>query len=328
MTATVTVLVPVFNEARDIEDCIACIAAQDIGTAALEVFVIDGGSSDDTVALATARAEDAGFGCFAVLDNPERRTAPALARGLAAATTDHVVRVDARSRIPAHYVRTVVDVLAHRPDVGVVGGAQVPVDRSSSTVAAGIARALSNKFTTGLGRYRRSDASGPADTVWMGAFRTADLRRVGGWDPSHGINEDYELNERFRAAGFVVWFEGSLRSGYVPRPDLPSLARQYLAYGRSKGAAWRGGARPAPRQVALLVAPFAAGAAAVVATRRFGLVPTVLAGVAALFAIDEVGGPRRPATLAVRVASASATVTFSSAWLAGVAEGWAGMARR
>ena len=55
----------------------------------------------------------------------------------------------------------------------------------------------------------------------MGAFRTDELRRLGGWDDATALNEDFELSQRYVASGQVVWFDARLRSGYLARPSLP-----------------------------------------------------------------------------------------------------------
>jgi succinoglycan biosynthesis protein ExoA len=306
LTLVATVLIPARNEGADIAACLACVGAQDVGAAALEVVLIDGGSTDRTSALAHDAA-----------------AALALHRGLALASTPYVVRVDARSRIEPHHVTSVVQVLATRPDVGVVGGAQVPLDRGDGAIAAGIARALSNRYTTGFSRYRRSSRSGSADTVWMGAFRTAELRALGGWDPDHGINEDFELNSRYRRAGYVVWFDGQLRSGYLPRPDLGALARQYFAFGRAKGALWAGAGTPELRQLVLVAAPVVGAGAAALATRRFGLMRSMTAVLVLAAAVDHAGTSGPSARPAVRCAALAALATFASSWWAGVVVGWA-----
>jgi glycosyltransferase involved in cell wall biosynthesis len=329
MSLSATVIVPTFNEESDIAECLSCVAAQDVGAAALEVLMVDGGSLDHTVERATAVAHEVGFGRFTVLHNPAKRTAAGLSLALSEVTTGFVVRVDARSRIPKDYLRTVCAVLAQRPEVGVVGGAQVPVGGQTGTMASGIARALSNRFTTGLSRYRRSSESGPADTVWMGAFRADELVDLGGWDPEHGINEDYELNRRYREAGKLVWYESSLRSGYFPRRDLASLTRQYLSFGRSKGDAWARGARPELRHVLLIAGPPLAGLGAAWVARSKGLGPTMAVGVASLALLDAVGASSKRASIRVRVASLAATVTFAGAWWAGTVDGWLrGVGRR
>src|SRR4051794_24991557 len=107
LTASATVLIPTLNEEADIEGCLESVAEQDVGSDALDVLVIDGGSSDGTVARANAFAETAGFARFDIVHNHARRTAAALALGLREVATPLVVRVDARSRIPTHYIATV-----------------------------------------------------------------------------------------------------------------------------------------------------------------------------------------------------------------------------
>lgn len=324
MRLLASVVIPCRNEAADIEDCLARVAEQDVGADSLEVILADGRSEDDTVALAVDAAARHGFGRFEVVDNPEGRTAAGLHRALAAVSADYVVRVDARSRIHPGHVRRAVTVLAERPEVGVVGGAQVPIDRGTGTMSAAIARALSNRYTTGLSRYRRTQRSGPSDTVWMGTFRTADLRALGGWDPNHGVNEDYELNARFRGAGRTVWFDGELGAGYLPRGDLRSLARQYFSFGLSKGAQWATGGRPALRQLLLVAVPPLTVGVLAAGIRAGGAPRTAIAALGAVAAVDHVGAASAPAPPRVRLAAMAATVTFPAAWWIGVVVGWAG----
>lgn len=317
MNPVAAVLIPTYNEAADIEACLRHVAAQDVGAGNLEVILADGESEDDTLALASAAADGCGFGRFEVVSNPARRTAAGLHAALRCVTAPCVVRVDARSRIRPGHVHQALTLLAERPEVGVVGGAQVPAAGRDDVMARGIARALGNRFTTGLSRYRRSGQSGITDTVWMGAFRTAELRALEGWDPGYGINEDYELNSRYREAGFLVWFDTAMAAGYVPRSDLGSLARQYFSFGRAKGAQWRAGDRPAPRHLVLLGAPPLGALSFAVAVSRLGIIPASLLAVVAVLLVDHVGSASAPATPAMRGAAVAATATFQAAWWLG-----------
>ena len=106
-----------------------------------------------------------------------------------------------------------------RPDVVVVGGAQIAVARDEDPTARGIARALNNRWGMGMSRYRRGAPSGPSDTVYLGAFRTEQLEAAGGWDEAFDTNQDFELNRRMGELG-IVWFEASLEVGYRPRASL------------------------------------------------------------------------------------------------------------
>ena len=317
--ALVSVVIPTLEEAGDIAGCIAAIAAQDYPLAAIEVIVVDGCSADDTVATARHAAAGVGFARMTVVESPRRRTSISLNLGLVEATGTYLVRVDARARVPSDYVRRCVEILAAEPTIGVVGGAQVPRARSDAVVDRGIARALNNRLATGLSRYRRSTQSGSADTVWMGSFRIVDLRALGGWSEEVALNEDWELNLRYRAAGATVWFAGDLASGYLPRTSYARLAKQYFAFGRVKGMWWVRGTRPEVRQVGLVAIPVGALALVVGLVRRFGGAAALVVP-AGYLAIERLGSAEAGDPVE-RGASAAAIAVFTGAWWVGVVAG-------
>lgn len=319
-----SVIIPVLNEEADLEGCITAIAHQDLPLAEIEVVVVDGCSTDGTVEVAEKTLATWPFHGWRVLSNPAERTSTSLNVGLQAAAGEVIVRVDARSRIEPQYVRTCVEVLGSRPEVGVVGGAQLAEARpGAGVVARGIARALRNRYATGLSRYRTASTSGPSDTVWMGAFRAADLRRLGGWDPAVALNEDYALNEVYRRAGAVVWFEASLQSTYLARATYVALARQHFRFGRVKGTWWARGRRPNPRQAALLLAPPVALAAGIGLARRTSLAVGVALGATVLLAVDH-AGQHESSGYGERGASVGAMTTVAASWWVGVLAGFAG----
>lgn len=317
----VTVIVPARDEEADIAGCVDAVAAQDHGADRIQLVVVDADSADRTVAEVRRAAARHPFAEVVIDRNPRRRTSVGLNIGLRHARGRYVARIDARSRIPTHYVSTCVAVIAD-PRVGVVGGAQVAQPRSERAVDRGIARALRNRWATGLSRYRRATTSGPSDTVWMGFFRTDELRALGGWAEAVALNEDYELNSRYRHRGRIVWFAAELRSGYLPRPSLTLLGRQYFFFGRVKGLWWARGDRPVPRQVALVAAPVAGATVAWQAWRRLGP-GSLLVLPAALLGLDAAGGDG-PADLRSHLSSAAAIAVLSGAWWIGVLAGAAG----
>jgi glycosyltransferase involved in cell wall biosynthesis len=295
---------------------------QDYPHARMQVLVVvDSASTDATDAEAKAALDASDFGAWEVIRNTDGGGTPAnLNVGLAAATGTVLCRVDARSRIPPDYVRRCVEILTARPDVSVVGGSQVAIATGDDARSFGIARALNNRWGMGLSRYRRGAGSGPSDTVYLGAFRTAELRAVGGWNREFATNQDFELNRRMAEQG-LVWFEAGLPVGYVPRPDLRSLHRQYRRFGAWKVRYWRRtGDRPRPRQLALLVgvpAAVTAALAGVVATRgarRAGLVAGLVA--AAVF-VEGRGSPGPGGGARVHAWSFAALVTVAAGWLEG-----------
>lgn len=313
----VTVLIPARDEVRDIEACIDHVAAQSYPLHRIEVVVVDGASTDGTAVAAEKALAGHPFHHTAVLSNREATTPSNLNAGLRYATGDVVCRVDARTRIEPHYVRTCVRILEDRPEVAVVGGSQVALARDGSARGHGIARALNNRYAMGGSPYRRALTSGPSDTVYLGAFRRRDLLEVQGWDERLGTNQDFDLNRRMAERG-VVWFEASLRSGYVPRPSYRELWRQYVRFGHSKVTYWRlTGDRPQRRQQLLLALPVGGASAVALAAARRRLPVAVVLAVLGLAGVERVGSDERRAPVGHHVAGVVGIVCVGGGWLLG-----------
>jgi glycosyltransferase involved in cell wall biosynthesis len=321
MTATTltTVLIPAKDEAALITECLASVAAQDHPHELIEVVVVvDADSTDNTDELAKSFLDQCEFARAEVIRSARAGTPNNLNAGLAIALGEVVCRVDAHSRIPSSYVSTCVATLTGRPDVAVVGGAQVAVAPTDDAMVRGIARALNNRYATGWSRYRRGAESGPADTVYLGAFRADTLRAAGGWSAEFLTNQDFELNRRLGSEG-LIWFDASIPVEYVPRSSLRSLHQQYVRFGRWKARYWRRtGDRPRPRQVALLVGAPIAGAGAiglVVASRHRAVALGILAAGGIILEARGTRGPR--ASVGARCCALTAMAAVATGWLSG-----------
>jgi glycosyltransferase involved in cell wall biosynthesis len=225
---TVTVAVPVLNEARHIEACLRSIAAQTYPDI-VEILVVDGGSDDDTRDLAGA------FPNVKVLRNPDRIQAAALNIALSEAAGDVIVRVDSHCRLAPDYVERCVQAL-EVTGAAMVGGAMRPV--GEGWVGNGIAAALTSRLGAGPAHFHTGGNSGYVDTVYLGAFRRELAREVGGYAADMAINEDAEFAIRMRPHG-GIWFEPSILSSYTPRQDLTRLGRQFFRYGRGRAVTVR-----------------------------------------------------------------------------------------
>lgn len=321
----VTVLIPMRNEERDIERCLRAVLAQDYPHDRMEVVLVDGGSTDATTSVAKAVLSDADL-AWTTLRNPVGTTPSNLNVGLAAAKGDYLCRVDARSIVPSDYVRLCVQSLIDRPDVVVTGGAQVAVPTDASANSIGIARALNNRYAMGGSRYRSGAESGASDTVYLGAFRTAQLRGAGGWDVELLTNQDFELNRRLGRMG-IVWFDSRIAVGYLPRGTLTQLWTQYHRFGRWKVRYWRHtGDRPQPRQWVAMVAPLAGlvvEAALLVPGRRRTSRAVATAAVAGigLASLERRGASEPDGDVAAHAVACVAMVVVSAGWLSGVGRG-------
>ena len=223
----VSVIVPARNAPATLPATLDSILVQRYG-GPVEIIVAEGSGTCRTRELLRRR-----YPAVRVIHNREGTIPAALNLALAAAAHDIVLRCDAHSTLPEGYVARAVATLL-RTGAANVGGRLHPVGVTFFERA--VALATTTRLGTGGARYRLGGCEGPADTVFLGAFRRDALEAAGGWDPALLRNEDYELNWRLREAGEIVWFDPALAAHYRPRDSLAALARQYFDYGRWKRA--------------------------------------------------------------------------------------------
>jgi glycosyltransferase involved in cell wall biosynthesis len=222
----VSVVMPVLNEARHLRTAVRHILDQDY-PGPIEVVIALGPSRDgtDRIAAELAAEDDR----VRTVPNPTGKTPCALNAAVRASRYEIVVRVDGHGLLPPDYVRTAVELLAET-GADNVGGVMRAVGVTAFERA--VAAAMTSPLGVGNARFHTGGEAGPADTVYLGAFRRATLDRLGGYDESFVRAQDWELNFRIRGAGGLVWFSPLLQVVYRPRPNLRALARQYFDYGR------------------------------------------------------------------------------------------------
>ncbi len=260
-------------------------------------------------------------GSVTLLENPSGSRSCGLNAAARSARGDYVVRVDARSRPPAGYVRRCVKRLESDPSIGVVGGRQVAVaSPRGSTQAAGIQRALRNHWLLGHSPYRVPGADGPVDTVYLGAFRTRELI-AHAYDERLHANEDFDLCRRFASAGSVVWLEAGLDIRYEPRDRIVDVFRQYRAFGDAKVEYWRLGGQPPRGRQRLAIGAGVSAVGVVALGMRWPVVPIVLAGgiAGAYLVTDQITDGMSP--LSIRLRAVPAHVAIELGWLCGIAYG-------
>lgn len=222
----VSVIMPVLNEERHLAEAVSGVMAQDY-PGELELVLALGPSTDRTDQIARGLAEDDPR--VRLVANPAGLTPAGLNAALGAAAHGIVVRVDGHGVLCDGYVRTAVEALEQTgaANVGGIMHAEGLTDFERA-----VARAYTSRLGLGGGRFHVGGQPGPADTVYLGAFRRDVLDELGGFDEHFQRAQDWELNHRIRAAGHTVWFTPELTVSYRPRPDLRSLARQFLKTGQ------------------------------------------------------------------------------------------------
>lgn len=278
----VTIAMPALNEERYLEACLASVRAQDYPRALIEILVADGGSTDRTreilarLAAADPRIE--------VVDNPDRIQAAGLARLVARARGEVIVRMDVHCEYATDYVRKCVEVLA-RTGADNVGGAQRA--RPHTRFQRALCAALTSVLGTGGAAYRH-DREGFSETVFLGAFRRRVFETIGVWDPRAITNEDAELNQRILDAGGKIYVSREIVVHYIPRGSFGALATQYYRYGRGRARTLlKLGKLPALRPLIPFVA-MTGLAASVVVPLLWPIAPAAFGGYALLTGAEAV----------------------------------------
>ena len=222
----ISVILPVLNEERYLEEAVAAILAQQYD-GKIEVILAVGPSHDKTLEI--AQRLHISDPRVVVVENPTGRTAAGLNLAIAASKYAIIVRVDGHAKIPSNYCQLVSEVLEKTGAVNVGG---VMAAEGHSLFERSVARAMRSPLGVGASRFHTGGGAAEVDTVYLGAFRKEALLAVGGFDERFTRAQDWELNFRLRQAGGVVYFDPRLVVTYRPRSTVKALAKQYFEYGR------------------------------------------------------------------------------------------------
>ena len=232
-TTGVSVVLPILNEERFLEDSIHAILAQKY-LGPLEVILALGPSTDKTNEIAQMLATKDPR--IVLVDNPTGRTATGLNRAITHAKYSIICRIDGHAEISPTYISHAVAVMNQTQAVN-VGGVMAAVGENIFENA--VATAMRSPLGVGASRFHTGGKAGPADTVYLGVFDKSKLEKVGGYDERFTRAQDWELNFRLRQDGGIIWFDPDLVVTYRPRPNLRALAKQYFEYGRWRRAVTR-----------------------------------------------------------------------------------------
>ena len=227
---SVSVVVPMRNEAAHIGRCLDALARQEYASGLLEVLAVDGASTDGTTDVVRSRLPGARV-AVRLLENPGVTAARGLNVGIRAARGDVIIILGAHSEPALDFVRASVEAL-WRSEADCVGGRIESVARGA--VGEAIALAMASRFGVGDVRFRTSDTPGFVDTVAFGAYKRDVFDRIGLFDEFLDRNVDDEFNYRLRDAGGTLYLDPSIRSRYYTRQTFGDLFRQYRHYGEWK----------------------------------------------------------------------------------------------
>lgn len=225
---SVSIVMPVHNEADFIERSLRAVLAQTYPSALMEVIIADGLSTDAT------RAEIEKLKAVSkipiqIVDNPKQIAPSGLNRAIRQAKGEIIVRVDGHCEIEPDYVANCVKYLQAECAEGIGG----PIETLGETLSAqAIAVAMSSTFGVGGSAFRTiNDREMYVDTVAFPGYKREIFEKIGFFNEELIRNQDDEFNFRLRKSGGRILLAPDIRSKYYSRSNIKALWRQYFQYG-------------------------------------------------------------------------------------------------
>jgi hypothetical protein len=213
MFPNVSVVVPAYNLARYLGRAIDSALAQDWPADALEVIVVDDGSTDETPQVLAAYGDR-----IRSVRQDNGGLVRAVDRGLAEVTGEYVALLDADDEWPTDRLSRHVTHLEAHPEVGLVHGDMTIIDDNGAVLSPSFFEAQGTQLTRGrvLGRLLGGNfVSGGAST-----FRASLLPAI------HPIADD---------AAYPDWWIAATIAAVAEIDHVPGCANLYRYHGANMG---------------------------------------------------------------------------------------------
>jgi len=218
----VSIIMPVFNEGGNIRDCLSSVLKFDYPVNKLEIIIVDGRSTDETVSVINSFIKESDN--IKLIVNEKRIVPVAMNLGISKASGKYIIRLDAHSYYPENYVRELIKnaVKYNTDNIGTVCNTDVKIKNS---VSGAIKFVLNNRFGVGNSYFRIGiEEPKEVDTVPFGCFTREVLQKVGGFDERLIRNQDIEINKRIRHTGGKILLIPEPRCTYWARTDFRSFS--------------------------------------------------------------------------------------------------------
>lgn len=219
----ISVIIPTYNEEKYIAQCIDSLLLQDYPKDSLEIFIVDGKSSDKTCEIVESYIEK--YPYIKLLQNPQKIVPFAMNKGIKQAIGEYIIRLDAHALYPPNYISGLIkNALIH--DTDNIGGVCLTDVKNLTLKSWAIKTALSHKFGVGNSTFRVG-ASKPliVDTVPFGCFKRNVFERFGLYDERLVRNQDIELNKRIERGGGKILLVPEIKCTYFARETFLALAK-------------------------------------------------------------------------------------------------------
>jgi len=218
----VTVVIPCRNEEKYIETCIRSIVEGTSSNIQVEIIVVNGMSSDNSVSILNKLKNEIPH--LKLIENTHIKTQFALNLGIMNATGEYVMIAGAHSSFPDGYMNTMIENIQLLNADGAGGSLITDVLHKTNTSVA-IKKVLSHPAGVGNSMFRIGvkDAV-QVDTVPFGVYKKSIFHDVGLYNEKLDRNHDIEWSKRAIRNGKKIWLIPNKQCVYYARESYKDLS--------------------------------------------------------------------------------------------------------
>ena len=232
-TPLVSIVMPVLNEESYLRGTLEMLLDQDYPRTAMEILVVDGGSTDRTREI--ARAYERRGEPVRLVHNLRQWSSAARNRGVSRARGEIVLIIDGHCELPDRKNLASLVRAFEKSGADIVGRPQPLMVRGASPLQQAIAWARASWLGHHPDSYIYCEVDQFVPALSVGAaYRRSVFDRIGVFDESFDACEDVDFNYRADEAGLKCFLAWQARVHYHPRDTLRGLFRQLARYGRGR----------------------------------------------------------------------------------------------
>lgn len=209
----VSIIIPAYNAQKTIKDCLDSVVNQD-WQGKLEVILVDDGSKDDTVPIASK------YKNIKIIRLENGGAARATNIGIMAAKYDIVVSVDSDALIEKNWLNKIIPVFKDKRVAAVAG-----VSKTANTTIIG-------KIMGFDAEHRLLNSNSDTNHLYTmnTAYRKDVLVSIGMFDEKMRIGYDVDISRRIISAGFKMVLKKDAFCKHYWRDDLRGYLKQQYDY--------------------------------------------------------------------------------------------------
>lgn len=225
----VSIIIPCRNEELYIRECMESAINFDYPQQKLEIFLIDGLSTDKTLDIALQYIEQYPF--IKILKNEKIIFPAAINIGYNNSSGDVIVILGAHAKYEKNYISKCVEYL-FKLDADNVGGVLITKGLNTSVIGKTITNVLSSSFGVGNSTFRTgSDKVKEVDTVFGGCYKRGVFERIGNFNENLVSSSDMDFNTRLKKSGGKIYLVPEIIVTYYTRTTFSKFMKNNFRNG-------------------------------------------------------------------------------------------------